>query len=149
MKTNLKMWLVALIGVLLMGTPSFADNDKPIAVNNLPAVSRQVINKYFVGKKVALAKVESGLVNKNYDVIFTNGDKVEFDKKGAWTEINCKRSAVPSALVPQAIKNYVNSHYEGNKIVKIERDSRKYDIELSNGIEITFNKKFQVTDIDN
>lgn len=149
MKTSLKMWLVALVGVLLMGTPSFADNEKPIAVNNLPAVSRQVMSKYFASKKVALAKVESGLVNKNYDVVFTNGDKVEFDRKGAWTEIDCKHSAVPSGLVPSAIKKYVNSHYKGNKIVKIERDSREYNVELSNGIEITFNKKFQVTDIDN
>lgn len=148
MKTSLKMWMVALAGVLMIGTPLFADNDKPITVNNLPAVSRQVITKYFAGKKVALAKMESGLANKNYDVIFTNGDKLEFDRKGAWTEIDCERSTVPPALVPTAIKNYVGSNYEGSKIVKIERDSREYDVKLSNGIEITFNKKFQVTDID-
>lgn len=148
MKKSLKIWMVMLLGILLVGTSAFADNDKPVSVSKLPAVARQVISKHFATRKVALAKVESGFIDKNYDVIFTNGDKLEFDKKGAWTEINCKRSGVPSALVPAAIKTYVNANYAGQKIVKLERDSRKYDVELSNGLEITFNNKFQVTDID-
>lgn len=29
------------------------------------------------------------------------------------------------------------------------RDRNEYDVKLSNGIELTFNKKFQVIDIDN
>lgn len=148
MKTSLKIWMIAFLGILLMGPTALADNEKPITVDNLPTVARQLISKNFSGKKVALAKMESGILDKNYDVIFTNGDKLEFDKKGAWTEINCKRSAVPSALVPSAIKNYVKQNYSSNKIVKIERDGRKYEVELSNGMEITFNNKFQVIDID-
>lgn len=146
---SLKIWMMALLGVLLMGTTAFADNDKPISVNNLPALARQVITKNFAGKKVALARVESGVISKSYDVIFTDGDKLEFDKRGAWTEIDCKRTGVPTALVPSAIRNYVNSNYSGNKIVKIERNSREYEVKLSNGLEIKFNNKFKVTDIDN
>lgn len=148
MKASLKFFMAALLGLLLVGIPAVADNDRPVAVNSLPAVARQVIAKHFAGHKVALAKMESGIVSKNYDVVFTNGDKVEFDRKGGWTEISCKHSGVPAALIPAAIKNYVNSNYEGNKVVKIERDSRTYEVELSNGLEITFNNKFQVTDID-
>lgn len=149
MKTNLKIWMIAFIGVLLMGTTAFADNDKPITVNNLPALAKQLLNRNFSNKKVALAQMEGNVINKTYDVIFTNGDKVEFDKRGNWTEIDCKRSAVPSALVPSAIKTYVQRNYSGSRIVKIERDSREYDVKLSNGIELTFNNKFQLTDIDN
>lgn len=149
MRTKMKVWMLTLLGVLLLGTAAMADNDKPIKVSNLPVVARQVISKHFTNRKVALAKVESGILNKNYDVIFTNGDKVEFDKKGAWTEIDCKRTTVPTALVPAAIRAYVNGHYEGNRIVKIGREKRQYEVELSNGIELKFNDKFQVTDVDN
>lgn len=145
---SLKIWMVALLGILFVGTTAFADNEKPVSVNNLPALARQVITRNFAGKKVAFAKVESGVINKNYDVIFTNGDKVEFDKKGAWTEIDCEHTSVPAALVPSAIRNYVNSNYSGNIILKIERNSREYEVKLSNGLEIKFNSKFQVTDID-
>lgn len=52
-----------------------------------------------------MAKMETDWFDKSYDVIFTNGDKLEFDKKGVWTEVNCKYSAVPVAVVPEAIKS--------------------------------------------
>ena len=54
--------------------------------------------------------METDWFDKSYDVIFTNGDKLEFDKKGVWTEVNCKYSAVPVAVVPDAIKEV--RHYE-------------------------------------
>lgn len=140
--------LVALLCIFALSMNVMADNDKPITVNQLPAAAKTVVNTYFKGKKVALAKQESGLIEKSYDVVFTNGDKVEFDRKGNWKEIECKGSSVPAKLVPAAIKKYVNTNYAGNRIIKIEKDRTEYDVELSNGIEITFNKNFQVIDID-
>lgn len=92
--------------------------------------------------------MESGLIDKSYDVIFTTGEKIEFDRNGNWTEIDCKRSSVPSKLVPTQINNYVNTNYSGNKILKIEKDRNEYEINLSNGVEIKFNKDFMVIDID-
>ena len=91
-----------------------------------------------------MAKAES----KSYEVVFTNGDKVEFDRDGRWKEISCKQSSVPPALVPAAISRYVKSHYAGRRIVKLERDRKEFEVNLDNGVEITFNKNFQVTDID-
>ena len=38
--------------------------------------------------------------------------------------------------------------YPGVSIRKIEKDDEDYDVELSNGLDITFNKKFQVIEID-
>ncbi|WP_368325634.1 PepSY-like domain-containing protein, partial [Phocaeicola vulgatus] len=83
------------------------------------------------------------------DVIFTNGDKLEFDKKGVWTEVNCKYSAVPVAVVPEAIKKYVATNYPDAKMLKIERDKHDYEVKLSNGWEIKFDMQFNVIDIDN
>ena len=42
-------------------------------------------------------------------------------KKGIWTEVNCKYSAVPVAVVPDAIKKYVATNYPDAKMLKIER----------------------------
>jgi len=42
----------------------------------------------------------------------------------------------------------VNTNYSGNKILKIEKDRNEYEINLSNGVEIKFNKDFMVIDID-
>lgn len=148
MKMKMKRWMVACAGLLAMQGPVFADKNVPVSINNLPMMARQIIKKNFSKQKIALAKAENGWLEKGFDVTFTSGDKVEFDRNGRWTEIDCKRSVVPSGLVPAAITRYVHSHYPDAKIVKIEKDKRKYEVELSNDVEITFNRKFQVTDID-
>ena len=147
MKTIITRTIMALICLAAFQT-ALADNDKPISVSQLPTTAQQILSSHFADKKVALAKVESGLIEKNYDVIFTTGEKIEFDRKGNWTEIDCKQSSVPTKLVPTQITNYVKQNYSGNKILKIERDRNEYEIKLSNGIEITFNKNFDVIDID-
>lgn len=148
MKNFIKKSIMAIICLMAFQTQVLADNDKPINVNQLPVTAQQIIKSYFTGKKVALAKMESGLIDKSYDIIFTTGEKVEFDRKGNWTEVDCKRSAVPAKLIPAQISSYVKKNYAGNKILKIEKDKSEYEIKLSNGIEIKFNSNFQVIDID-
>ncbi|MCD8237420.1 MAG: PepSY-like domain-containing protein [Prevotellaceae bacterium] len=125
-----------------------ADNDKPVKVEQMPQQAQQFIKKHFPKRTVALAKMETGLFSKSYEVLFTNGDKLEFDSKGAWTEVNCKYSAVPAEIIPAAIRTHITKNYPKTKIMKIEKDSGDYEVELSNKWEIKFDKKFNVIDID-
>ncbi len=148
MKRLIQTSVLAIVCLVAFHVAAIAGNDKPISVAQLPVTAQQVIKKYFGGNKVALAKMDTEFLGKTYDVIFTNGDKLEFNKKGVWTEIDCKSSSVPNALVPAKIASYVRGNYPGEKILKIEKDDGNYDVKLSNRMEITFNKKFQVTDID-
>ena len=67
-----------------------AGNDKPIAINALPVKAHTLLNNHFKGQKVMLATIESGVINRSYDVVLQNGTKLEFDKKGNLTEIDCK-----------------------------------------------------------
>lgn len=123
-------------------------NDKVITLSKLPAAAQQIVKKDFAGKNVALVKMESGVFGKSYDVIFSTGDNIEFDRNGNWTEINCKSSQVPARLVPSVIRNYVKRNYHNVTIKSIEKDRDKYEVKLSNRLEITFNKNFKVIDID-
>lgn len=148
MKRIIQTALVALVCLVTFQVSAVADNDKPVSMTQLPTTAQQLIKKHFSKKKVALAKQETGLFEKSYDVVFNNGEKVEFDRRGNWTEIDCKMSAVPAALVPAKISQYVKSTYPGTKILKIEKDDNRYEIKLSNRLEITFNSSFQVVDID-
>lgn len=138
---------VALLAVIAWQAPLVADNDKPISVSQLPAKAQQVIKKNFASKKIAVV-VQDGMINKSYDVMFTNGDKVEFNRNGEWTEIDCRRTMVPTALIPSAIKTYVTQNYPDAKVLKIEKDGSEYEVKLSTGMEITFNKNYQAIDID-
>lgn len=126
-----------------------ADNDKPVQVNQLPAKAQTFLNTYFKDVKVALATQDTELFSKSYDVVFNTGDKVEFDKSGEWTEVRCRQTGVPAAIVPAQIAEYVKTTYPDAQILQIERDDRgEYEIKLSNRWEITFNKQMQVIDID-
>lgn len=138
---------IALLG--LIQTTAFADDDKPIQFSQLPATAQQFIKEYFGDKKIALAKMESDFFGKNYDVIFANGDKVEFDRSGEWTEVQCKFTQVPDKLVPEQVKKFVTENYPESKVVKFERDRNDYEVKLSNGWELTFDKQYQLIDMDN
>lgn len=145
----MKKLLLLLVCLFTLQTVARADDDKPIQVNQLPQPAQTFIKKFFPASKVAMAKMETGFFDKSYDVIFTNGDKLEFDKKGTWTEVNCKHSSVPSGVVPATIQKYVSTNYPDAKILRIEKDSKDYEVKLSNGWEIKFDLKFNVIDIDN
>ena len=125
-----------------------AKGDKPISVNALPAKAQTVLRQHFGNQKVALATMESGIASKSYDVVLQNGTKLEFDKKGNLTEVDCKQGIVPAPLVPQAIRNYLKVNYPGLTVKKLEKDKSEYEVELSNGLDLTFDKHFQLVDID-
>lgn len=125
-----------------------ADNEVPVTVNELPVTAQTFINTHFKDKKVALAKKETGFFELSYDVIFTDGNKLEFDRNGNWKEVNCKYSSVPAAVVPQQISDYVKANYAGINILSIEKDDREYEVRLANRVELTFTLQFQLLDID-
>ncbi len=144
----MKRSILLLIGLVMVATTAWADDDKPIAVDQLPATSQQFIAKYFPDTKVSYAKAETDLFDKSYEVVFADGNKVEFDKKGAWKDVDCKFAAVPEGVTPQQIKDYVAANYAGMKIVEIDRDKRDYEVKLSNGLELKFDLKFNLIEID-
>ena len=126
-----------------------AINDKPIQVTEMPKAAQQFIKTHFADQSVAMAKVEMEFMNKSYDVIFTNGDKVEFDKKGNWTNVDCEHSQVPVNVIPTVIRKYLTQHYPDAKVLKIELTDRKgYDVDLNNGFELEFDKRMRVIEID-
>ena len=83
---------------------ALADNDKPINFTQLPQAAQKFVKQHFPKAKIAFVKMENELFDKSYDVVFNNGDKLEFDKKGEWTEVNCKSTVVPAKVIPAPIK---------------------------------------------
>lgn len=144
----MRILMIAICCMMSFNIVANAGNDKPINVNELPAKAQTLLSKHFKGQKVMLATIESGVVSRSYDVVLRNGTKLEFDKKGNLTEIDCKQGIVPSQLIQQPIKNYLKENYRGETVRKIEWNEKEYEVELTNGIDLTFNKHFQLIDID-
>ena len=148
MKRIFRILMIAICCMVSCNMAANAGNDKPISVNALPAKAQTLLNNHFNSQKVMLATIESGVVSRSYDVVLQNGTKLEFDKKGNLTEINCKQGIVPALLIPQAIKNYLKDNYAGQSVKKIEMNKNEYEVELTNGLDLTINKHFQLIDID-
>ena len=148
MKRIMRILMIAICCMMSLNIVANAGNDKPINVKELPAKAQTLLTKHFKGQKVMLATIESGVVSRSYDVVLRNGTKLEFDKKGNLTEIDCKQGIVPSQLIPQPIKNYLKENYRGEAVRKIELNKKEYEVELTNEIDLTFNKHFQLIDID-
>ena len=148
MKRIFQKLMIAICCMVSCNMVANAGNDKPIAVNALPVKAQTLLSNHINNQKVMLATIESGVVSRSYDVVLQNGTKLEFDKKGNLTEIDCKLGIVPALLIPQAIKNYLKDNYAGQSVKKIEMNKNEYEVELTNGLDLTFNKHFQLIDID-
>lgn len=145
----MKKFLMLAAAVLLLGLlTARAGDDRPIDVTQLPERAQQFIRQHFPERKISLAKAERERFGMTYEVLFTDGAKVEFTKQGDWKEVDCKPSAVPAAIVPAPIAQYVARHYPGAAVVEIDRDRREYEVKLASGVELTFDSKFNLTDID-
>ena len=144
----MKKIFIALACVFTLVTNACADNYQPITQTQLPEKAQTFLSTYFPEAKVSLVRKEIDVIELNYDVIFADGSKVEFDRKGNWTEIDCLTHSLPAGIVPEAINKIINTHYPETKVVKIERDHREIDVKLSNRVELTFNKNLQLIDID-
>lgn len=144
----MKKLLILFVAIFALQTTVRADDDRPITVTQLPAKAQQLIKQYFANEKIALTKEDKDFFSTSYEVLFTNGNKLEFNGSGEWSELDCKRTQVPAALIPQQIATYVKQNYPKATILKIERGSSDYDVKLDNRLELTFNKQFQLIDID-
>jgi hypothetical protein len=110
------------------------------------------VRTYFPQTEV-LASIMDGL---DYDVTLKDYTQIGFDGnlfgKLEWDEVDCSHSslntAVPTMLVPAEIAAYVNRIHGTQNIVKLTKDNRGWDVTLSNGLEIEFDKRFNVIDFD-
>lgn len=128
----MKKILILALGLITLNV--FASCDRPVTFNNLPSKAQQFITQHFKGVEVISAKFDDG----SYDVYLADGTELEFDRKGEWKDVDCKMRAVPTAIVPTNIANYVKSKFPNNLIVKIEKVFKGYDVELDSDLDLKF-----------
>ena len=145
----MKKILLTLVAIFSVGIFSaMADNDRVINKNQLPAPAQQFLNEHFAGVDLTYAKEERDIFKHSYEVRLADGTKIEFTSKGEWDEVECRFGEVPAAIVPQAIKEYIEKNYAGAKVLYIEKDRNDYEVKLSNRLELKFDKDFNIYDID-
>ena len=146
MKTFTKLFVA--IATLFVSASSVSCKDTILTPDKLPAAIQSFLKEYFPEMTVSYVKKDSEFAQTTYEVVLQDGTEIEFDSKGQWDNIDCKRAAVPAALIPAAIAEYVQQSFPGQFIVKIDKETFGHEIELSNGLELKFDKKGKLVNVD-
>ena len=116
MKKVLSILVLALVAVQL----AFAGDVITRDAKQLPLTARNFINRYFTDPQISHIKIEAGILgSKSYEVLLTDRTEIDFDSNGNWTDVDCKKAAVPEALIPVSVKEYVKTNFPQEVITKI------------------------------
>ncbi len=141
--------IFALLVALVFSVGAIYARDKVTSdVNVLPQPARTLLAKHFPKIAVNHIKIDSDVFSKDYDVVLQNGTEVSFDKDGNLKEVEAGVNTVPDGLVLKPIRQYVNSNFKGRRIVSLDVDRNSYDIELSDGLELKFDRAGNFLRID-
>ena len=140
------------IVTLLMSLAFFATiakaDDKPIDYEQLPSAAKSFIEADFARQTISYITKDMDLLDTAYNVHFANGLEIEFNSKGEWKEISCATSPIDSKYIPRQIIDAVATRWPGEKFKKIERYKYGYEVELTNSLELKFDKMYRLTEVD-
>lgn len=118
-----------------------SSNPKLVEFSQLPSKAQTTIKSHFSDRVISTIFYDNELFDKDYEVRFEDGSKIDFDKDGDWINIEMKNNGgVPKGVIPSAINAYVSSKHSNNYVVDIDKECREYNVELNNGIDIVFDK---------
>lgn len=142
--------LLVILAAIVLTVGTAAARDKVYrSADILPEKAQKDLKANFPKQTVNLVKVDSKLIGgKEYEVILDNGSEIEYNKDGDWTSVDCGHRAVPGSYILKEISTYVAKNYKGMKIVKIDKDSNDYEVELSNGLELKFDRSGKFLRLD-
>lgn len=145
----MKKILAIVLAVFSLGiVTAKADNDRVINKEALPAKAQQFVNAHFASVKISYIKEDRDFFDRNYELVFADGSKIEFGRNGEWVDVDCRYNSVPQAIVPAAIQTYVKSNFPDVKIIEIERKRGNHEVKLSNKLELVFDKNLKIKGID-
>jgi len=138
--------IIFAMSVVLISMACVAE-DRPVVYEQLPAPAKEFINANYPGEKVSYIVVDDDIVKPDYTVRLANGVEIQFENSGALEKISA-RTGVPAAVVPVQIADYVKANFPDAVVVEYEIGRRDFSVDLSNGLELRFNGKFKLVELD-
>ena len=143
MKSLINTLLLTLSLLVIFSVSARADG-RVIPFSGLPAEAQSFIKTHFTNVKVLQVTKEFA----EYEVILADKSRLEFDRSGNWKEVNCRGGAVPESVIPSRIQAYIKDNYSSDNVRTIERHIRGYEVKLSSGFELVFDKNCNFKRID-
>lgn len=143
----MKKYFLMMVSALLLSLSVNAE-EHPITFDRLPVQARTFINNHYLASEVLQVLKDESLVRPEYKVYIAHGISVEFDYHGSLEKITSEDTPIPEDVIPVQIKEYVARHYPDATFREYEVDRKHYEVKLSNRMELNFNKKFHLMEVD-
>lgn len=106
----------------------------------IPAKILYYVSKHYPNNFI----IEWELEDDHQEVKLDNGVELEFERED--------RPEVDPSNIPESIATFINDHFPNAKVIKVMKtvklDKVTYDVELEGGIELEFNSKMQIIEIE-
>lgn len=142
----MKKIAIVLLSVFTLSLMSM-NTDTVIPVEKLPAKIKEFVATHFAKNKILQASTENEVVDKKYEVVLEGNIKLEFNKKEEVIEIKSK-TKLPESVIPAKIKTYVKTNYPKQYVISWEKDGKKQEVKLNDGLELEFTHAGDFVKID-
>lgn len=122
--------------------------EQVIAYDQVPEPAKAIVAAHFDASQIAYVTLDRGLLDCDYDIKFNDGRSLEFNKAGELTKVDCKQTEVPSALIPELVRQYVKANFPNAFITEWSKDDRRWKAELNSGLDLEFNSNYEFVRID-
>ena len=128
---------------------AIAQDEGLVPIDALPVSAQGFIKQHFSANSIVSVwqDTEKGKV-EDYTVLFADGTEVEFRADGNWKEVKSRNGQVSPKIVPTKITKYVHRNYPNVIVKEIKKERTKYEVDLSNGVELIFNLNGKFLKID-
>lgn len=138
-----KVLFFLLTAVLIAPLWSCSDDDELVVFGDIPSKAQVFVESYFPGAKVVKVERDGKHSSAKYDVYLSDGTEIEFDSAGEWIDVDAPYGkAVPAAIVPSPIAEFVVDTYPDQLINEFSRESYGYKAELTNEVELEFDHDY-------
>ncbi len=144
----MKKTIITILALAAIALGASADNDRAVSYDRLPEKAKDFISVNFPDGRLAYSKEERDFMEVHYEVVLVAGVMIVFDRNGDWTDIECRYSYLDMKFIPEPVRTKVNDLYPGVSYKKISRERGRFEVKLSNGHELVFDRKFALVRID-
>ncbi len=105
-------------------------SSRMVFANDLPIHVKLFVQKHFPLQSISFVEYK----DTEYEIYLNDGTEVNFTENGIWKNIDCKQQAVPASLLPEKAITLVRSLFDDALIVKVGKNTKGYEVTLSNAI---------------
>ena len=139
----------AALAAVVLGVGYGVEFERPVSPHKLPLAAQEFLAEHYRQQTPALILWEWDDFRITYEVFFHTGTQLRFRHGGALKAVDSRLHPIPSAIVPEAVREYVSRHFPGAVITKLEHERHEWEVLLNTMTELSFDERgFFLTDYD-